>query len=302
MQEKLNVPRSKSPEHQERASIEALEESFYRDVSQMRSHGTDVGELAERWVSRHDTLHDSNAPETDLREFYNEFETFKERRVHALASIEVTEGIEKEAVQQMFDFDKSVTGSFRMPSLFQGNGGTAEVYEVLGHPQICVKFITNQAQYNENNHIRAEFAFLREMNGVRVGSARTPAPYFLRIHPRDGHSYGMERVRGKNLSRVMENPSECHEILDIARQCDKEKTISDFLGLVREMHTRGISHNDMYLRNMMLDTDGSIFLIDFGKAKHKEGDDAFEERCKSEYNHAEGELRRFFESIDKINV
>lgn len=50
----------------------------------------------------------------------------------------------------------------------------------------------------------------------------------------------------------------------------KQKILNQCGSIIRKMHDTGILHNDLQLRNILIDTDtNSIFLIDFDKAKSK---------------------------------
>lgn len=179
---------------------------------------------------------------------------------------------------------------------------TAEVYEVVGHPQLCWKFVTSQDKYNENNHVRVEFNLLSKMRSFQCGRVRTPTPYFLRIHPRDGHSFGMERVDGKNLSQILERPNESPELIAVAKEIDRERLLHELTDFIHAMHSvKAITHGDLFQRNIMLDHAGQIFIVDFGKGKFHDMDtkarDLLEETDLATIN---SEVRSFFASIDKI--
>jgi tRNA A-37 threonylcarbamoyl transferase component Bud32 len=252
-------------------------------------------DLQHPWLEKYEVADDKDmeALEHSLREF-------TERREVALFSMETPDGLDENVVKEIKDFDTNVLLSFRNPSLFQGNGATAEVYEMLGHPGICVKFIINQDRYDENNHIRTEFNFLNAVRNIKYGRVRVPKPYFLRIHPRDGHSYGMERVNGSSLSQILERPEENGDLIALSKRLDRQQVIEEFAGFVTRMHEQGITHNDIYLRNLMLDQDGGLFLIDFGKAKRDESENARVMHQESDLASLNSEIRSFFQSIDKL--
>lgn len=283
-------------------AFESLEKEFLEDIENMRAAGKDVAQLAQKWEDEYDRLLEENATEETCAAFFKKFADFKEKRAEALASTTIPEDLDPQIAEQIKLFDKGVVASFGRVDLFQGNGGTAEVYEVSGFPTICVKFITNQKSYNENNHLRTEFKFLSAVSDLQQGSARIPMPYFLRIHPKEGHSFGMEKVNGKNLSQLLERPELSPELMALAKQVDRKKVLEDLLQLLTAIHERGLTHNDAYLRNVMLDQDGTFFLIDFGKAQQNENEEAHEDRRKRDVATLRSEMSRFFKEIDNITI
>ena len=187
-------------------------------------------------------------------------------------------------------------------SLFQGNGGTAEVYEMLGHPGVCVKFITNQAKYNEGNHMRVEFGLLNKVRELKHGRVRTPTPYFLRIHPRDGHSYGMEKVDGKTLSQILEQPARYSDLVHVAKNLDRKSALEELSTFTEKMHSiHDVTHGDLHKRNIMLDRKGDLFIIDFGKARQHEADNALREMQRGkDFASLKSAVGSFFGRIDEL--
>jgi|GEM_PF-2329390 len=294
------TPSAEATVQEEVPTIDILEQSFLRDIEQLRR--ANAGELASRWEDAYDNLDDGNPTGDSLRAFFKRFAQFKQQREDALFSMEVAEGLDEELVAEVKEFDRNVVSSFGKTTLFQGNGATAEVYEVLGHPRICVKFITNQDRYNENNHIRAEFGFLRSVSNLEYGRVRSPKPYFLRTHPTEGHSYGMEKVEGKSLSQLLEKPDEAAELVIAARQFDRTAVYEELSRYLELLHERGITHNDIRLRNMMFDHDGNWFVIDYGKAKRDEKQEVHEMHRESDLAALRSELHTFFAEIDKLPI
>jgi tRNA A-37 threonylcarbamoyl transferase component Bud32 len=185
---------------------------------------------------------------------------------------------------------------------FLGNGYTAEVYELPIAPHLCVKYIHDQQAYNENNHMRVEYDFLCRLYDLSEKNIRTPIPAFLRIHPSKGHAYGMEKVNGKSLSQILEKPDENEGLINIVHEMDKNEVLTAMKAYIEKMHDMKITHNDLFMRNIMLDRDGNFFVIDFGKAKHEDlGEDREEER-KRDLFLANNEISLFFNKIDKLEI
>ena len=279
---KLESGRSKSP-------TERLEQSISRSLEQLPEP------LQLTWQNRFKDATDNELEALDI-----ELRDHLEKREAALMSIEMPDNLDQSLVEEIKEFDRNVALSFRNGALFQGNGATAEVYEVLGHPQMCVKFITNQERYNENNNLRVEFSLLGATTNIRAGRVRTPVPYFLRMHPKEGHSFGMEKVEGKSLSQILENPSDCPELVTVAKSLARDEVREELKRFIIALHDRGITHNDLYKRNIMLDRSGNLFVIDFGKAKRDETEAQRHMNRERDLTSIESEIRSFFAGIDNI--
>lgn len=280
--------------------VDRDEQAFLQGIEQLRREG--AGQLAIGWENKYDALLDERAEDAAVKKFFVQFSEFQKKREDALFSLEIPDDLDETLTAEMRGFDKDIVMSFGNATLFQGNGGTAEVYEVLGHPKICAKFITNQARYNENNHLRTEFALMKAVRELHYGHVRTPKPYFLRIHSRDGHSFAMEKVDGKNLSQIIERPAECAEFVALAKKLDREQVLAELTQFVGLVHEKGITHNDLFQRNIMLDRGGNLFVIDFGKGKKDETEALHHMHRESDLAQLNSEIRSFFTKIDKIEI
>lgn len=274
------------------------EQHFLSGIDRLHKEG--AAELARRWEAAYDKLSGNSATGAELDRLFEEFDTFRDKRESALASMETAENLPPDISEEIRSFDKDVLSSFRNATLFQGNGATAEVYAMIGHPEICIKFIVNQERYDEGNHIRTEFRLLNAMRDVRSGRIRVPMPYFLRIHAREGHSYGMECIHGKSLSQIIEKPHENSDLVTFAKELPRNAIQDEFVQFIQRMHELEITHNDIRLRNIMLDHDGNFYLIDFGKAQQDEESTMRDMHQESDFAALKQELRYFFEEIDKI--
>jgi len=305
MSEKImRTPAMVSPEqHQDvEVDFEREEESFLEAIQKLKGEGAEVAKLTQRWEAEYNQLFDQDATNDTFLSFFKKFSSFLEKRRNALNAIDIPQDTDPQLAQELRDFDAKVARSFGKPDLFLGNGATAEVYEMLGHPTICVKYITDQGRYNEGNHMRTEFGFLKDLRGFTYGNVRTPTPYFLRIHPKDGHSYGMERIYGKSLSQILEKPLDAIDLIAVAKTLDRNKVIDEVRIFLDGMHARGVTHNDLRARNIMLGIDGSIVIIDFGKGKKDETEARHTAFSENDRAAAIGEIRQFFRKIDNINI
>lgn len=273
-----------------RTDMERLEDLISREIHQLPEP------LRNPWKKRFEAL-----PNEELEAFQTELKDYLERRENALLSLEFSGHLSEEEIGEIRSFDKRVKASYKNPELLQGDGGTAEVYQVQDRPLICVKFITNQERYNENNNIRDEFNFLSAVRDLRCGRVRSPNAEFLRMHPKEGHSFGMERVNGKNLSQLLADPKNNRDLIAVARTLDREKIANDLSAYVEQMHALGITHNDLHKRNIMLDMNGNVFVIDFGRAKKDQGQELTHMLQESDRTLAEAEIYDFFNALDKLD-
>lgn len=236
-------------------------------------------------------------------EFFAKIDAFIRQRSNALSGImEVEPGLNEEIIEEIHETERMIRQTFGDPHYFIGNGRVAEVYEFPTAPDICVKYVKDQEAYNEGNHLRVEFRFLEDLRGVVVEGVRSPDPYFIRIHPSEGHSYGMERIKGKSLSAILERPAENAELIELIRGLNQAEVKNKLVAYMSELHKRKVTHGDLFMRNIMVDSQGDFFVIDFGKAKTEEVGEDHEDRRKRDIATLTSELGAFFESIDKIEL
>ena len=105
---------------------------------------------------------------------------------------------------------------------------------------------------------------IRKLN---VEGVRSPEPYFAFSSLRfDG--FVMEHLDALNFRRILEGQTTEGMKDELPESFDVDQYFGRLRGYVSEMHARGIMHNDLHLRNMMIDRrTGLPRLIDFGKAK-----------------------------------
>jgi tRNA A-37 threonylcarbamoyl transferase component Bud32 len=268
------------------------ERAFLRRLESLPS------ELADPWRNEYEQY--DNPPVN----FYERFQAFFASRERVLdGSLLVQEGVNEEIRKEIEQVKKVIREVFGDPLHFLGNGFTAEVYELPIAPHLCVKYIHDQEAYNLNNHLRIEYAFLEELREFRHAMVRTPLPYFLRIHPSEGHAYGMERIPGKNLSQILERPADNLDLIAVIKNLDREQVKKNLLAYITELHKKfNITHGDLFRRNIMVDPEGNFYVIDFGKAKHEQIGEDHEERRKTDIATLTSEIGLFFKAIDKLEI
>ena len=278
----------------ERREINDLEQRIDPLLERLHKDGIDM----QRWDDEYMALpEDAEA----LDNFLKRLQLFVEQREDALLAFEFSEGHTEQEKEQIKRFDRDVRAAFRDPSGFLGNGATAEVYGMPSNNTICVKFIISQERYNENNHLRREFNYLSKVFECTRGQAvTTPYPIFLRIHAKEGHSYGMERIQGASLSQILEQADKYPELVTLAKSIDRQQAESDLVAFVENMHEANVVHGDLYHRNIMLDGEGRLVVIDFGKAHQIDFEGGKTDDRKLDEYTAVQSLRDFFRQIDLL--
>jgi tRNA A-37 threonylcarbamoyl transferase component Bud32 len=280
----------------EKKSLAQLDNQIANTLEALEATGLNMA----RWNAEYEKLPDDPAA---FEAFQTKLSDFEGRRSEALASFEFDVEVTPEEAEKIRHFDREIMSAFKDFDNYLGNGATAEVYALRADDTICVKFITDQGRYNENNHMRVEYERLAQVYKHTRGlsqQVKVPHPIFLRIHAKEGHSYGMEKIHGQSLSRILEAPDENVELIAIAAKVDRTALLNELLAFVSAMHESGVTHCDLYKRNIMLDKDGHLCVIDFGKAKLIEYKGDREDRCKSDVLNAQQSLRDFFAQIDAL--
>ncbi len=271
---------------------ESPEHAFFREIATLPS------EIAHKWLNEYEDMDESTSA------FFDRFQSFLRMRHEALnKTVEMEDGLSDELRKEVNSVTDIIRNTFGDMNYFLGNGYTAEVYEFPIAPHLCVKYIHNQDAYNENNHLRVEYGFLEELRTFTHGGVRTPVPYFIRIHPSEGHSYGMERIIGKSLSQILEKPEENLELVLMVKNMNRKDVEDRLIGYVSAIYEQfHITHGDLFLRNIMLDESGEFRVIDFGKAKYEELGEDNERFAREDKGTLTSEIRTFFAKIDKLET
>lgn len=276
-------------------NLDRLDELIDETITKLETAGLNM----EKWRQEYDALDPDD--EYGFRGFYHKLEDFRKLRNDALISFEFDIDMTAKEMERIRQFDQEVRNSFKDHSNFLGNGATAEVYGLNSNETICVKFITNQERYNENNYLRVEHDYLDKVyKATREGVVKTPQPIFLRMHPSEGHSYGMEKIKGASLSQILETPEKYAELIEVAHGVDRHDFETGLQTFIERMHKAGVTHGDMFKRNLMIDRDGRLYVIDFGKAKTIDFENGEDERRQSDLRTAQHSLKDFFSKLDEL--
>lgn len=286
-----NVYMFETPNSTTSETLEAQERLFFQKLKQLPQ------DIADKFEQEFYDL------EEVTPDFFAKVDTFIKQRANALSGVmEVESGLNEEIIEEIHETERMIKQTFGDPHYFLGNGRVAEVYEFPTAPDICVKYIKDQQAYNEGNHLRVEFRFLEDLQGVVIEGVRSPDPYFIRIHPSEGHSCGMERIKGKSLSAILERPAENAQLIEMVKRLNLAEVRGKLLAYINELHKRKVTHGDLFMRNIMVDSKGDFYVIDFGKAKLEEVGEDHEDRRKRDVATLNSEIGAFFEAIDKIEL
>lgn len=275
-------------------TIDQLDNAIADALQRLEASGLNM----QRWNEEYENLSEDVAV---FEDFYTRLTAFQQQREDALVSFTFEQGISDESKEYLRNLDREVMRAYKDHQNFLGNGASAEVYAMEDRDKICVKFITSQEQYNENNHIRTEFELLSHVHeSTKNSKVKTPYPAFARIHATEGHSYGMEKVNGASLSQILESPDQYPDLVALAQEIDRDALADTLQEFVAEMHTSGVVHCDLYKRNLMLDRAGNLFVIDFGKGKRLNFPDEREDERKSDLYNAKQSIQDFFAELDLL--
>lgn len=271
------------------------QEAFYKELEDLPEDA--ANSMREKF--------DSLADDEEINTFLEEFDAYilNRKKTLAMQSIEIHPDTDPAIWEEILEVHESIKRTFGDSNFFINNGATAEVYILPVAPHLCVKYITDQEKYNENNHMRVEYGFLDQLHNFEVDGIRAPHPYFLRIHPSEGHSYGMERIDGESLSLILEKPEKNIELIEMVRKLNREQVGDALISYIKAMHKKfNITHRDLAKRNVMVDKQGNFYIIDFGKAKRQEIGEDHETFRNSDIARLSAEVRDFFKRVDEIDI
>ena len=201
------------------------------------------------------------------------------------------------------------------PDNFLGNGASAEVYTIdMKHIEDfaeegenstiqCCKIIVNNDRYQEGNSVFREKDFLETLQTFEVNGVRTPQVYRF-FSGGDFVAILMEKLEAVDLQRVIEGHDQMPETFQFE---DFFQRLENYMA---ELHKKSIFHNDLYLRNIMVDkATGYPRVIDFGKSIYHPFSNDTEKSEKADWAQFQAskfKLRKFLEqkpaeNIDKNN-
>lgn len=228
-----------------------------------------------------------------VREFLEKRSASKERiftTIHTIKSEEV-----KNEVREVIH---KVASTFGDPEYYLGEGTVSKVYRASYAPHVCVKYITHDNMLAKHgNTMSQEVQYLVDLDGFTAEGIHVPSVYFE--HMSDGIScFGMEAIDGKSLDKIIADPHSCEFLEEIKKQ-DMKEVLRRMKKFVEKMHEEmKLVHRDFATRNIMIDKNGTWYVIDFGKAKRIEiGDTSTDMSQATDFPSAENAIRKLFAAI-----
>lgn len=151
-----------------------------------------------------------------------------------------------------------------------GKGTSAEVFIEEQVPHICFKII--HTSHDEVNPISEEMRLLNEACQIKRKEIKLPLPlqaitaeYEDKGFLRRSEIMVMERINGWNLEEIVRKkvPFSLKDLDELKQLHSLFLNAEEF---IQDLNKLGIFHNDLRLRNFMLDEEGHLWIIDFGRA------------------------------------
>ena len=233
------------------------------------------------------SLHIAYIEQNDLND--NEAETYLtqiiEKRQEALTETYISDATLLEKIQDRLDavLQQIETSVFNDTENFLGSGMTAKVkYFEVSDPKteealpIAVKYLLTPTKMTLS--ASAEHDMLAEVERIQKIEALEEDAHFKYIavpHPYFHHKnekiqcYGMQLIDGFDLSKELENMAsgEAKEtLIQKLASLNVEEVEEEIETFFETMHTYCL-HGDMKPANMMVDSNGKFFVIDFGQSR-----------------------------------
>jgi tRNA A-37 threonylcarbamoyl transferase component Bud32 len=127
-----------------------------------------------------------------------------------------------------------------------------------------------------------------------------PQAIAYRRHPHNGDAIVMEKIKGASLSQILEFPERYQHLWPVVDFLDREQLVLELRSCIETLHHAGMTHSDLYKRNLMIGENGRLYVIDFGRAKHVNAVEDEEDRRKSDLNNVKNTLGDFFSQFDAL--
>jgi tRNA A-37 threonylcarbamoyl transferase component Bud32 len=189
--------------------------------------------------------------------------------------------------------------------LFLGRGNAGHVFIAPNAHGYCIKYLHSPAR--QATSIEEEFLLLSEVNRTakKFKSLKVPQAHCLAKNMNGTKNFfTMEQVQGLTLEQVVEFPSKRESSLgkevtaSLLSILEDKALRAQLLADIETLHQSGVIHGDIHPRNIMIDNQGAIWLIDFGNAIVP-----VNISVNATYDSVEGikdlDIKTFFNSMDK---
>ncbi len=206
---------------------------------------------------------DYKAALSKLKIFYTE-----RRNVLEKTSVNKIEGLEIDEESLKHDIANFAIVQGDQERLL-GNGAVAEVFYLRGiyKSDCCVKIVYNEKMYAEGNSLEKEHGFLQKLQDVEVDGVRTPKPFYSFSNLKM-KGLVMEELDAFNFRRIIDGFTTAGIKDELPSDFDLDGYFSKLKKYFNHLHSLGIYHGDIALRNLMVNRKtGLPVVIDFGKAR-----------------------------------
>lgn len=165
-----------------------------------------------------------------------------------------------------------------MPELFKGRGNAGFVFQVPEVKEVCIKFLHSpeMQRYSIDREFGIQCSAYEISKQFKI--LKIPEPHAVAVHSDNTKSFfTMETVDGMTLLQLVEFPGERKNFL---ARCGSEGFSESYLISllsdpqilknaqhdIETLHKNDVVHGDIHPRNIMIDTKGNLYLIDFGNA------------------------------------
>lgn len=184
---------------------------------------------------------------------------------------------------------------------YLGEGGVGTVFRLGSDSGICIKLIANRHEnanagiMNLGNDVDQEVKFLLDLEGLKVNGVSSTR-YFAYFRGKDYNAIVMEELEAVNLQDVLRG------LVDVPANFNLDKSFADLESYIDEMQMKkGIVHNDLEARNLMIDKSGCFKVIDYGRAFYERDPSKIEKSGNVDWNNLDKIYEKLHALLDKLN-
>lgn len=183
---------------------------------------------------------------------------------------------------------------------FLGEGDYAKVWKMPFSGKLCVKHLLepeDEQTENNKNLMTNEVLCLESMDGFSVSGVRTPYAYFRGLN-KPPYYLGMETIEGLSFKDIKDNPEKAEEFIKYFKPENKYDMILRLKSFLTQMHEqKRVTHRDIHPGNIMIDRDGNLYIIDFGKALVMEIGESYEDEKNDDLDSVVVSTNQVFEAV-----
>lgn len=167
----------------------------------------------------------------------------------------------------------ALEGARHQPDLFLGKGNAAFVCSVPEVPEVCIKFLHTPG--HQLFSIEKEFGVLSDVSSLPLKTLKVPEAHAVAKNVNGAKAFfTMKTIDGHTLLELVEHPSKRKALLqkmeisedELLEKMLDQKLHKKIIDDIEVIHRNGIIHGDIHPRNIMVDSKGDFYLIDFGNA------------------------------------